>query len=598
MVESHKALHESAKDIAAKYARVNVGLEELLLQRLVDHKNWAEKVSRGIIRNDPDFGVAIDAAKCAYGVFTASAQCAKYMEASPVLRQTVEDCRPAHDALHASATAIASALRGAGGKAEGEKIFQEKTLPALATLESGFRAAIEAESNLAHAQEAAKKVFDETTWPLLENTLGYMEALKTKADAALAGLEQANQVFATQSKPNLLETSGKLRSAIEKTKEVVSKTNERSLASASSTQWSVTAISSAALAAGIILAFLIARGIIRPLRRVIQALAIGSEQTASASAQVSSAGQSLAEGATEQAASLQESSSSMEEMTSMTKQNASNADEVKSIAVSARASAEKGVEAMGRMANALQEIKTSSDETAKIIKTIDEIAFQTNLLALNAAVEAARAGEAGKGFAVVAEEVRNLAQRSAEAARNTAALIEASVEKSGNGVEISKEVGEALEEIVTGNRKVSELIAEIAAASNEQAQGVDQINIALSQMDKVTQATAANAEESGSAAQELNAQAEELNQLVRQLEALVGSSSSRLETKRDAGAGGAGGNARPAVAVKGPAPSVVRSTSTKRSTGATRFAAACVPDAAGKPEDLIPFGDEDDLGKF
>jgi methyl-accepting chemotaxis protein len=177
------------------------------------------------------------------------------------------------------------------------------------------------------------------------------------------------------------------------------------------------------------------------------------------------------------------------------------------------------------MSTAIEDIKKSSDETAKIIKTIDEIAFQTNLLALNAAVEAARAGEAGKGFAVVAEEVRNLAQRSAEAARNTAEMIEGSVKNADNGVAISGEVATLLDEISGNNSKVNDLVGEISAASNEQAQGIDQINTAVGQMDQVTQSNAANAEESASASEELSAQAEQLSGMVDQLQTMVGGSS-------------------------------------------------------------------------
>ena len=234
------------------------------------------------------------------------------------------------------------------------------------------------------------------------------------------------------------------------------------------------------------------------------------EQVASASGQISSASQSLAQGTSEQAAAIEETTSSVEEMASMTKQNAANANEAKNLTAGVKNSTEKGVQAMGRMSQAIDDIKKSSDKTAKIIKTIDEIAFQTNLLALNAAVEAARAGEAGKGFAVVAEEVRNLAQRSAEAAKNTADMIEESVKNANNGVVISKEVGESLEEIGQAVRKVNDLVGEITAASNEQAQGIDQISTAIAQMDAVTQQNAANAEESASAAEELNAQAAEL----------------------------------------------------------------------------------------
>jgi methyl-accepting chemotaxis protein len=276
-----------------------------------------------------------------------------------------------------------------------------------------------------------------------------------------------------------------------------------------------------AIVVGCVLACVITIGITRPINRIIAGLTSGAEQTTSAAGQVSSASQSLAEGASEQAAAIEETTASVEEMASMTRQNASNAEEAKNLAASANGSAQKGSTAMGRMSQAIDDIKKSSDETAKIVKTIDEIAFQTNLLALNAAVEAARAGEAGKGFAVVAEEVRNLAQRSAEAARNTADMIEGSVSNADNGVQISQEVEAALTEIAEGSGKVNDLVGEIAAASNEQAQGIEQINTAVTQMDQVTQKNAANAEESASASEELSAQAEELNSMVQQLRGLV-----------------------------------------------------------------------------
>ncbi len=276
-----------------------------------------------------------------------------------------------------------------------------------------------------------------------------------------------------------------------------------------------------ALGVGIVVATLIIRGTTKVLSLVATSLADGSNQIASASGQVSSASQSLAEGASEQAASLEETSSSLEEMSSMTMRNAESADKVNELGREARLAAENGAKDMTDMIAAMAAIKQSSDDIAKIIKTIDEIAFQTNILALNAAVEAARAGEAGMGFAVVAEEVRNLAQRSAQAAKETATKIEGAITKTASGVQISAKVAKGLQEIVVKAQQVDTLAAEVASASKEQSQGIAQVNTAIGQMDKVTQSNAANAEESAAAAEELSAQAETLKDSVGQLLRLI-----------------------------------------------------------------------------
>jgi methyl-accepting chemotaxis protein len=252
------------------------------------------------------------------------------------------------------------------------------------------------------------------------------------------------------------------------------------------------------------------------LDQALEQVAQATEQVSSGSQQISAGSQSLAQGANEQASSLEEVSSSLEEMSSMTKQNAENANQAKTLAGEANNNAAQGTEAMGRMSSSINKIKESSDQTAKIVKTIDEIAIQTNLLALNAAVEAARAGEAGRGFAVVAEEVRNLAQRSSQAAKNTADMITESVKNAEDGVNIAQEVSKSFDAIAGSAKKVNDLIAEIAAASQEQSQGIDQVNTAVAQMDKVTQQNAANSEESASAAEEMSSQAEELQSMIGQ----------------------------------------------------------------------------------
>jgi methyl-accepting chemotaxis protein len=266
---------------------------------------------------------------------------------------------------------------------------------------------------------------------------------------------------------------------------------------------------------------LIARSITRPLRAVATELGEGAERVASASNQIASTGKSLAQNASEQAASLEETTSALEEMSSMTRQNAGTAAAANGLSAEAKAAADRCNAAMQKMGAAIREIEKSAGETAKIVRVIDEIAFQTNLLALNAAVEAARAGEAGKGFAVVAEEVRNLAMRSAEAAKNTAALIEGSVQNAKSGVAISADVAKTLDEITAGVAKVNQLISEIATASHEQSQGIGQVNTAVQQMDKVTQSNAANAEESASASEELSTQAATLTTIVARLRTQV-----------------------------------------------------------------------------
>lgn len=263
------------------------------------------------------------------------------------------------------------------------------------------------------------------------------------------------------------------------------------------------------------------RYVVSPLRRLVKDLSENSTQTTESAATVASASQTLAAGSSEQAASVEETSATLEEISSVTKRNADNAQHASQLAGRARATAEGGAKEMQDMSSAVNDIKAASDNIAKIIKTIDEIAFQTNILALNAAVEAARAGEAGMGFAVVADEVRNLAQRAADAARETADKIEHSLSASDRGVQISEKVGACFRDIVSSAREVEVLIAEIATASNEQNTSVAQVGTALGEIEKVTQSSAASAEETSSVAKELNAQAQALRQSVTELNRLV-----------------------------------------------------------------------------
>jgi methyl-accepting chemotaxis protein len=254
---------------------------------------------------------------------------------------------------------------------------------------------------------------------------------------------------------------------------------------------------------------------IQTMDEALSRVSLSAEQVSLASTNINRGSQALSGRASEQAGSIEQVSSSLHEVASMTRQNSENAREARNLSKNAELAVEHGVESMNRLSEAIGRIKASSDATAKIIKTIDEIAFQTNLLALNAAVEAARAGDAGKGFAVVAEEVRNLAMRSADAAKNTANLIEESVHNSENGVNLNKEVLNNLSEINGQVKKVGTVMAEIAAASEQQTQGVDHVNSVITQMNLVTQQIAANAQESAGGAEELAGQSEELKSMVQ-----------------------------------------------------------------------------------
>jgi methyl-accepting chemotaxis protein len=276
-----------------------------------------------------------------------------------------------------------------------------------------------------------------------------------------------------------------------------------------------------AILAGIALAVLITRSIVKPINRIIAGLNEGAEQVNDASAQVATSAQTLAQGASEQASALEETSSALEQMAAMTRTNADNARQANELTGQTRTAAQNGDKTMGQLNVSMAGINESSKQISKIIKVIEEIAFQTNLLALNAAVEAARAGEHGKGFAVVADEVRNLAQRAAAASREITSLIEDSVGKAREGTSVAGDVGKVLGTIVGDVARVADLVHGISKASEEQAQGVDQVNAAVSQMDKVTQQNAAAAEESASAAEQLSAQATAVKSVVDELARVV-----------------------------------------------------------------------------
>lgn len=271
-----------------------------------------------------------------------------------------------------------------------------------------------------------------------------------------------------------------------------------------------------------ILLLIVNRFLIKPISEVVRELGAVGDEVRHASGQVLSASRQLTGGASKQASAVEETSASLEEMDSMTQKNAGNVSHANRLMIETSHVVTHAAVSMTELTESMNEIAKTSEETRKIVKTIEEIAFQTNLLALNAAVEAARAGEAGAGFAVVADEVRRLAMRSSEAAKNTAALIQASVEKIRNGSALAHKANETFTDVAEGARKVGELLGEVAVSSQEQAQGISQSSNAMIEIEKVTQENAAYAQETGSAIEKIGSQTERINASVVELVMLIG----------------------------------------------------------------------------
>jgi methyl-accepting chemotaxis protein len=494
--EPHKRLHDSAAEIIKHYQYADTNLGSFLREKKSDHLKWAHRVKDVFVDDSlKKIDVEMDHKKCDLGKWLFSEEVAEKKKNDPEFAALVRDLEEPHKKYHDSARTIQKLL------SEGKR-------------------------------DEAGAYYLEYTKPLAYETLSKIDAIIAWHDKMVEGMKTANTIYANKTVPELREVQKILNEVRTEAKNNLM-TDKIMLDAARSTKWNVSLVGVIAIVLAIIFAFAISGSIIRVLNKVSLQMLEGAGQVAAASEQVSAASQSLAEGASEQAASLEETSSSMEEMASMTKQNANSAQNAKTMMHETHTIVDRVNGHMKDLSASVEEISISSEETGKIIKTIDEIAFQTNLLALNAAVEAARAGEAGAGFAVVADEVRSLAMRAAEAAKSTSELIENTVQavKKGNGLTALTQ--EAFTENVEISSKVGELIQEMSAASSEQAQGIEQVNIAVGQMDKVTQQNAANAEESASASEELSAQAEQMRESAEALLALVGGSNrNRAESRK------------------------------------------------------------------
>ena len=357
--------------------------------------------------------------------------------------------------------------------------------------------------------------------PLYENYLAGWEKVKPLSRAGKT--DEAQALYMKEADPAHKALAAAVQASVDWNKRYADMSTVAANDAVTRGQTLSVIIAALAIGLGGGLMFFVVRGINLVLRQAVSDLSGGAEQVASAAAQVSASSQSLAQGSSEQAASLEETSASSEEINSMALKNAENSRTAADLVAQSQQKFGETNQSLEQMMAAMGEINASSEKISKIIKVIDEIAFQTNILALNAAVEAARAGEAGMGFAVVADEVRNLAQRCAQAAKDTAALIEESVTKSSEGKVKVDHVAAGIQSITEQSLRVKSLVDEVNLGSQEQAKGIEQVAKAITQMEQITQTTAASAEEGASAASELTAQSESVKDVVAQLAAMVGS---------------------------------------------------------------------------
>jgi len=502
--KSHKMFYDSAVEIEQKMNNLNTSYFTNFLYRMeLDHLNWVEKFYSDVFNIDNSdietgvekLSVETDYKNGVFGKWLYGGEADELVKEYPEFSVLIEKIKLYHKNLYDAAREINSYLA-----------------------ESDF------DSSIAVIREKIKPASGKIVFNLqkMRNLILEFEAAKQDATDIYNEVTQANIV--------------QMQEIFDKFEDIIgdnTTTQTQLLKSAERLKHIITIIGIAAVVLGLFIAFFIVKDLVLSLKEIAKNIDEGTEQVASAANQLSSSSQMLSAGAGEQAASIEETTSSLEQMSSMTSQNAEHASEADKLMKDANSMVTRASDAMTKLTLSMDDISEASEETQKVVKTIDEIAFQTNLLALNAAVEAARAGEAGSGFAVVAEEVRNLALRSADSAKNTAELIEGTVNRVKEGSELLKKTSGAFAEVASGSSKVGEIVAEISAASNDQAKGVKQINKAMIEIDKITQQNAANAQESAASSEELSAQAEYMKTGVRELLAKVDGNNNKKVKKTE-----------------------------------------------------------------